>query len=59
VGGLDSGWLYPLLGDFVGVDHFTMSDILGKGVALVSLSVSLSYLRLYFRCKNSMYQNLN
>jgi hypothetical protein len=59
VGGPESRQLDPVLGDSIGIDRFSVSDILGKGVALVSLSVSLPHLRLYFRCKNSMYRNSN
>jgi hypothetical protein len=34
-------------------------SILGKSVALVSLSVSLLHLRVTFHCKTLLYRNLN
>jgi hypothetical protein len=33
--------------------------ILGQGVTLISLSISLSHLRATFHCKTLLYQNLN
>jgi hypothetical protein len=57
VRGPDSGWLDPILRGTIGIAAVE-GGILGQGVALASLSVSLPHLRLLFHCK-TLYQNLN